>query len=187
MTTTRAAAIAGWATLAVFVIAAGLWAWKPWSSSAWVPTCSDLATVLPQEAGGAWSVSEGDPGGDTTRSSALCELAFSSADARFAGTLQVFITAESDTDLLQRRVFAEPCDGTNESDNTPSGYRAFRSCSAVVGDFANATVIAAKDTRWLRMTASTSIRDDNSNDVLPFSRELVRKAAEQGLTLAEDQ
>lgn len=187
MTTTRAAAIAGWATLVVVVVVAGLWAWKPWAGTVWVPTCADLTEVLPQAAGGAWSVSDNDPGRDTTQSSAQCELAFAATDQRFAGTVRVFISTESDTDLLRRRVAEEPCDGPDEPTSVPGGYQALRSCSAVVGDFANATVIAAKDDRWLRMTASTSIRDDNRNEVLPFSRDLVRKAAEQGLALREGQ
>jgi len=64
-------------------------------------------------------------------------------------------------DLLRRRAADEPCDGTAEPPAPPDGYLAFRACSAVVGDFAHATVIAARNERWLRMTVSASIRDDN--------------------------
>lgn len=186
MTSTRVPTITGWATLAVVVVAGGLWAWKPWSGSQpWVPTCSDLAKVMPAAAGGAWSVSEADPARAANQSSTRCELAFSSADQRVAGTLRVFISGESDTDLLRRRAADEPCDGTAEPPAAPDGYLAFRACSAVVGDFAHATVIAARNERWLRMTVSASIRDDNKNDILPFARDVVRKAAGQGLSLRE--
>jgi hypothetical protein len=148
-----------------------------------VPTCSDFTVAMPPVVAGTWSISEQDPGRNSDESSAQCELAFATADQRFAGRLRVFISGESDEDLLRQRVTDERCDGTAESESLPDGYLAFRACSAFAGDFAHATVVAAKDNRWLRMTVSTSIRAENSDAVLPFSRDVVRKAAEQGLTL----
>lgn len=184
--TTRVPAVAGWSTLAVIVVGAGLWAWRPWSdSSPWVPTCSDLAVAMPKVTPGAWSVSEKDAGRSSTESAALCELAFATTDQRFTGHLRVYISGESDTEVLGRRATDEPCDGTADPVGVPDGYLKFRACSAVVGEFAYATAIAAKGDRWLRMTAATSIREKNKNDVLPFSRDIARKAAEQGLTLDE--
>lgn len=186
MSNTRIPAIAGWATLAVVVLGAGLWAWQPWTEDApWVPTCADLAKSLPAAAGGTWSVSEADLARGTTESSTRCELAFTSADQRFSGTLRVSIYGEPDADLLRQRAADEPCEGTAEPKELPKGYVAFRACSGTLGDFAHASVVAAKDSRWLRMTASTSIRPDNRTDVFTFSREVVRKAVDQGLTLRE--
>ncbi|MBB4766586.1 hypothetical protein ACFQFC_20440 [Amorphoplanes digitatis] len=172
--------------MAVVGFAAGLWSWKPWTGGdPWVPTCSDLTVAMPSVAAGAWSVSEEDPGRTATDSAAQCELAYASTDQRFAGRLRVFISGESDAEVLRQRVADEQCDGTADPGGVPDGYVAFRACSAVVGDFAHGTVIAAKDGRWLKMTASTSIRDENRDDALPFSRDIARKAAEQALTLDE--
>lgn len=130
MTQTRVPAIAGWTTLAVIVVAAALWQLYPFGDRRpWVPTCTDLAPRMQSTVGGAWSVAEPDANRDKNQTSIICELAFTSADQRFSGTAQVFITGEADQGTSRREVTNAPCTGTTLPATLPAGYLALRACS----------------------------------------------------------
>ena len=120
-------AIAGFATLALIVATVAVWQRHPFAGrDAWVPTCSDLAPAMQSSAGGAWSVSEPDGARGKTQSSTLCQLAFSSADQRYSGTVHVLVQGDTDEDAARQKAVDADCLGVATAATTPQIRRSRR-------------------------------------------------------------
>ncbi|MFI7597555.1 hypothetical protein [Actinoplanes sp. NPDC049681] len=185
MTRTRMPAVAGFATLALIVATVAVWQLHPFAGrDAWVPTCSDLAPVMQSSAGGAWSVSEPDGARGKTQSSTLCQLAFSSADQRFSGTVHILVQGDTDEDAARQKAVDADCLGVATAATAPSGYSAYRTCGQNNGERVNGSVIAAKGDRWANLSASTSVPPGTEGvAAIAYAQDLAGKLAEHAMTL----
>ncbi|MEV4705522.1 hypothetical protein [Actinoplanes sp. NPDC049316] len=192
MTQTRLSAIAGFSILALIVAGAALWQLNPFRDQpAWVPTCSDLAAPMQAAAGGAWATADragrDDDSHRASDSSALCDLAFTSADQRFSGTVSVRISGMTDDDEARREAQTGDCPGSAWPAAVPAGYAALRACNALVGERISSSIRAAKGQRSLSVTLRTSIPAGSPvEDVAGFAQGTLAKLADLGLTLPEN-
>ncbi|GAA2562049.1 hypothetical protein GCM10010435_37460 [Winogradskya consettensis] len=185
--TKRLSAFVGFGTLAVIVVAVAVWQLNPFGDKqTWVPTCSDLSAPMQSAVGGAWAVGKDDPSRKVNDSSTLCELAFTSSDQRFIGTVQVFLSGAGDDDAARREADGYPCDGVQSASAPADGYSVYRSCGRTLGGRHNVSVVAAQDQRWLSLTLSTSIPAGGTpSDVSAFGQDTLSALAHQCVTLSD--
>ena len=187
MSQTRVSAIVGFGTLVVITLAFALWGLNPFQSRpSWVPTCSDLTVAMQADAGGAWSVSKPDPDRKINETSTLCEVAFTSGDQRYSGTVGVRVGGDADEDAAQRTAEIGDCPGLPYPTPKPPGYSVLRACNAVIGERLSSALEAAKGKRTVSLSLHTSIPADvAASDAAVFAQETMAKLADLGLTVPE--
>jgi hypothetical protein len=147
-----------------------------------VPNCAALVADLPNSATGAWGIRDPEPR-RVTDSTTTCELAFTTADERFSGSVSVFILGSSDPDRLRREVSSGFCYGSARPVDDAEKYLAVRHCVELVGEVALAGVFAARDHRFVHMVATVRGGSADRVELTRIASEIARTVADRGLSL----
>lgn len=168
-------------TAAVLVLGViGLWQWAPWSERAALPSCDEVAAMLPDTVPGSWTVTHAQPDPNHLLG---CELDLTSADQAHAGEVRIIIIDSHDAAMLQKLVADSPCYGGEINVRGAERYRAARSCSNRIDDKVLASIYAASERRFTHVLVSLTGFDQSGEQTFSYTNDTVQRIASFTMTL----
>ncbi|WP_223874561.1 hypothetical protein [Salinispora fenicalii] len=158
----------------------GLWQWAPWSEQAALPSCDEVATMLPDTVPGSWTVAHTQPDPSHLL---VCEFDLTSADQGYIGEVRISIIDGGDAATLQKMVMGSPCYGREFPFPGAERYRTARSCLNLINDKVFATVYAISEWRYTHVRASLTGPDRSEEQTVSYTNDTVQRITDLTMTL----
>ncbi|NYT95839.1 hypothetical protein [Salinispora sp. H7-4] len=162
----------------------GLWQWAPWSERAALPTCDEVATMLPDTVPGSWTVTHDESNVPYIR---RCEFDLTSADQAYMGEVRISIVDGGDATMLQKGVTGSTCFGEEIPFPGAEQYRASRFCSTRINDKVLTTVYVASEQRYTHVLASLTGPDRSEEQTFSYTDDTVQRIADFSMALTTDE
>lgn len=158
----------------------GLWQWAPWSERAALPSCDEVAAMLPDTVPGSWTVTHDESNVGYIR---RCEFDLASADQAYMGEVRISIIDGGDATMLQKGVTGSTCFGEEIPLPGAEQYRAARFCSTWINDKVLTTVYAASEQRYTHVLASLTGPDRSEEQTASYTNDTVQRIADFSMAL----
>lgn len=158
----------------------GLWQWAPWSERAALPSCDEVAAMLPDTVPGSWTVTHTQPDPSHLL---VCEFDLASADQAYTGEVRISIIDGGDAATLQKMVMGSPCYGREIPFPGAERYRVARSCLNLINDKVFTTVYAVSEWHYTHVSASLTGPDRTEEQTVAYTNDTVQRIADLTMTL----
>ncbi len=158
----------------------GLWQWAPWSERAALPSCDEVAAMLPDTVPGSWTVTHTQPDPNHLL---VCEFDLTSNDQAYMGEVWISIIDGGDAAILQKMVMGSPCYGRQVPFPGAERYQTVRSCLNLINDKVYATVYALSERRYTHVRASLTGPDRPKDQNVSYTNDTAQRIADFTMTL----